>query len=177
MTFVDAERQFTSRMVAGDYAAGNVLIHEIIAYYRSYDGLPMNVLRCHMFGVMNMMLNTLRSIEPDLNNIFCESGQPVNQAALSTNHARACRCHFNIIEELQRLQAERNDTMKSRLQKIEKYIAAQYFDPNLNVQQVADYFGISLPYLSRELKAQRYRCAGLHQPIPGQQSQGNDRPE
>lgn len=150
---VDAERQFTSRMVAGDYAAGNVLIHEIIAYYRSYDGLPMNVLRCHMFGVMNMMLNTLRSIEPDLNNAFCESGQPVNQLLSARTMQELADVIFNIIEELQRLQAERNDTMKSRLQKIEKYIAAQYFDPNLNVQQVADHFGISLPYLSREFKS------------------------
>lgn len=149
---VDAERQFTSRMVAGDYAAGNVLIHEIIAYYRSYDGLPMSVLRCHMFGVMNMMLNTLRSIGPDLNNVFNESNHPVNQLLSARTMQELADVIFCIIEELQHVQAERNDTMKSRLQKIENYIAAQYFDPNLNVQQVADHFGISLPYLSREFK-------------------------
>ena len=102
---------------------------------------------------MNMMLNTLRSIEPDLNNVFCESGQPVNQLLSARTMQELADVIFNIIEELQRLQAERNDTMKSRLQKIEKYIAAQYFDPNLNVQQVADHFGISLPYLSREFKS------------------------
>lgn len=149
---VDAERQFTSRMVAGDYAAGNVLIHEIIAYYRSYDGLPMNVLRCHMFGVMNMMLNTLRNIEPDLNDVFSESSHPVDQLLSARTMQELADVIFSMIEELQHLQAERNDTMKNRLQKIENYIAAQYFDPNLNVQQVADHFGISLPYLSREFK-------------------------
>lgn len=42
-----------------------------------------------------------------------------------------------------------------KMDRVEQYIRTNYHDPMLSVQQVADHFSMSLPYLSREFKNSR----------------------
>ena len=63
---VDAERRFVSLMLAGDYDASESLLHEILSYYTGQEGLSLRVMQTRMYGVINMMVNVLHEVEPDM---------------------------------------------------------------------------------------------------------------
>ena len=150
---VDAERRFINLMVEGKYAHGENVLHEILSFYFYTDGMSFYVLRCRMFGVMNLMLNLLHEVIPDTDATFYEDYKPVERLLSARNMKELEEEVTGIIRYLVgQQQKNKNDNVKSKLKAIEQYIATHYFDWELSVQKIADMFDISLPYLSRMFK-------------------------
>ncbi|MBR6890059.1 MAG: helix-turn-helix transcriptional regulator, partial [Clostridia bacterium] len=59
---------------------------------------------------------------------------------------------FQILRQLQDQHDQTQDQLSAKLEAVTHYISANYYDQNLSVQMLADRFGLSLPYLSREFK-------------------------
>ncbi len=152
---VDAERQFTSLMLEGNYSRGEQVLRDILAYYHCHDGMSLYVMRCRMFGVMNMMLNVLHEVEPDLGTSFYEETNPVARLLSARTMQELEDVVFDIVDRLVGQQESKTPDMQNKLAQIEHYIAAHYFDVGLGVKQIADAFGISLPYLSRVFKKEK----------------------
>jgi two-component system, response regulator YesN len=152
---VDAERQFTSLMMEGNYSRGNQTLREIMSYYKCRDGMSLYVMRCRMFGVMNMILNILHEVEPDLGTSFIEEMNPVAGLLSARTHQELEDMIFQIIDRLVGSQESKNPDIQDKIVHVEHYIAAHYFDVGLGVKQVADAFDMSLPYLSRMFKKEK----------------------
>ena len=148
---MDAERNFVSMMLEGNYVQASKLLHDIMSYYSSTDCMNMYVMRCRMFGVMNMMLNVLHEIEPDILTSAYSNFNPLEALISARSPSELERIVFDIIGHLVGAQ-EQNTDSKPRVKQILQYIAANYYDVNLSVQMIADTYEISLPYLSRIFK-------------------------
>jgi AraC-like DNA-binding protein len=59
------------------------------------------------------------------------------------------------VEQLVGRQDQKPANLQAKLFQIERYIATHYYDQSMGVKQVADRFGLSLPYLSREFKREK----------------------
>ena len=152
---VDAERRFVNLMLEGNYAGGEQMLQEILAYYSCKDGMSLYVMRCRMFGVMNMMLNVLHEVEPDIDATFYEETNPVETLLSARTMKELSDALFHIIDHLIGRQENKTTDIKDKLIQVEHFVAARYFDGNLSVQQIADNFGLSLPYLSRVFKKEK----------------------
>ena len=152
---VDAERQFSSLMIEGNYGKGKRILREILAYYNCRDGMSLYVMRCRMFGVMNLMLNVLHEVEPDLDPAFYEEINPVARLLSARTQQELDDVIFDIIDRLVGLQESRTPDIQEKLTQVEHYIVTHYFDVGLGVKQVADAFDMSLPYLSRMFKKEK----------------------
>jgi len=148
---MDAERNFVSMMLEGNYVQASKLLHDIMSYYSSTDCMNMYVMRCRMFGVMNMMLNVLHEIEPDILTSPYSNFNPLEALISARSPSELERIVFDIIGHLVGAQ-EQNTDSKPRVKQIQHFIAANYYDINLSVQMIADTYEISLPYLSRIFK-------------------------
>lgn len=151
---MDAERNFIGLMLEGSYAKAEQVLHEIMSYYSNTDNMNLYVMRCRMFGVMNMMLNVLHEIEPDMTTDAYSDFSPVETLLNARSPSELERIVFDIIGRLVGAQEIKNADAKPRIKQIQRYIAANYFNVNLSVQMVADAYDISLPYLSRIFKKQ-----------------------
>ncbi len=152
---MDAERRFISQMMEGNYSKGNQTLREIMSYYKCCDGMSLYVMRCRMFGVMNMVLNVLHEVEPDLGSVFFEEANPVARMLSARTHQELEDMIFQIIDRLVGSQESKVPDIQDKITHVEHYIAAHYFDVGLGVKQVADAFDMSLPYLSRVFKKEK----------------------
>ncbi len=150
---VDAERRFISLMVERNYAASEPLLREIMSYYTGHDGLSLHMMQFRMYGVLNMLLNVLREVETDISAAFPAEEKPLEKLLNVRTMQELEDVVSQIMGQLRAYGDSRSNQLDSKLARVEAYIDAQYFDPNLSVQQVAEKFGMSLPYLSREFKA------------------------
>ena len=152
---VDAERRFVAMMLAGDYSGGEQLLHEILSYYTGQEGLSLRVMQTRMYGVINMMMNVLHEVEPEIGTGDDSLEDPLELLL----HARTMQeledVVSRIIRQLRSRHEETQDQLSTRLEDVIRFIHANYGDENLSVQMLADRFGLSLPYLSREFKNSR----------------------
>lgn len=155
----DAERRFASLMITRNYTASQQLIKDIMAYYAGCDGLSLYQMRCRMFGLMNMMLNVLREVETDLNTAFRTEDKPLEKLMTVRTMQELEDVATQIIDQLAEHQQSGESGLGSKLEQVIRYIEANYSDPNLSVQMIAEEFSLSLPYLSREFK--RYKETGV----------------
>lgn len=152
---VDAERRFVNLMLEGNYASGEKALQEIFSYYSFYDGMSLYVMRCRMFGMMNMMINVLHDVEPDINAMFYEETNPIETLLSAGTMQELKSAMFGIINQLIGQQENHSANIRDKLSQVENFVERHYFDPNLSVQQIADTFEVSLPYLSRMFKQER----------------------
>lgn len=152
---VDAQRRFASLMIEGNYAASEQLLREMFSYYIGQEGLSLYVMQCRMYGMMNMMLNILHEVEPDTGAVFYKQNKPLEKLLSVRTMQELEDVVFQIMDQLHSQHDQTQDQLGSKLERVEHYIVANYFDPNLSVQMVADKFDLSLPYLSREFKSKK----------------------
>ena len=149
---VDAERRFVALMLDGNYHAGEQLLHEIMSYYTGQEGLSLRVMQTRMYGVINMMLNVLHEVEPEAGAALLGKDGPLEKLLSSRTMQELEDVVFQILGQLHAQHDQTQDQLGAKLEAVTHYISANYYDENLSVQMLADRFGLSLPYLSREFK-------------------------
>lgn len=153
---VDAERRFINLMLEGSYEAAEQMLHTVLTYYSYKDGMSLYLVRTRMFGVMNMMLNVLHEVEPDLDAAFYEEMRPIEKLLAVNTIKELEETLFQVIDYLiGKKESEKTIDMDDKLSKIQTYVSNHYYKSDLSVQQIADEFDLSLPYLSRLFKREK----------------------
>ncbi|MCH5287589.1 MAG: helix-turn-helix domain-containing protein [Christensenellaceae bacterium] len=147
----DVERQFTDAMMAGDYKQGQKLLHDLISYYDYQDGTSVYVMRCRMFGLMNIMLNLFHEIAPDVDVSLYETSGIQERLLTAKTMTELKQTILGAFDQLIGMKDGRDDN-DVRADGVIKYVARHYFEESLSVQQIADAFHVSLPFLSRRFK-------------------------
>ena len=152
---VDSEQQFVNCINAGDYKGARRVFNNIVENNFNRNIVPINIVKCRLFGLMNTMINVLGD-----NNIICEiktsKGMDPIDALINCETVKELQSQLDDIlvkvEEYSNEKAKnQNNLLKERMM---QYIEEVYQDINLNVSMIADKFELTIPYLSRFFKKQ-----------------------
>lgn len=152
---VDAERRFITLLLKGNYTACEELFSKIMTYYTGHEGVSLYVMRCRMYSIINMILHVLQEIEPDVGDAIYNDGHTIEQLLTARTMRELEDAVQRIFLALRKKNEKAPVQRDQKMERVEQYILANYSDPLLSVQQVADHFEMSLPYLSREFKNSR----------------------
>lgn len=147
-----AENEFTGFMMDRDYSRAKAKMKVIIDYYQFTDGISLQLLRCRMFGLINLMLDAISmgNIDDEIwNRVVMDYPQRLLQADTIFKLEDEL---MGILEELISYNAEDNGSIAEKIDLIDRYIENHYNDQSLSVQLLADNFGLSVPYLSSMYK-------------------------
>ena len=150
-----AENEFTVFMMDRNYSRAKVKMESIIDYYKSTDGISLQLLRCRMFGLINLMMDAISMGNID-NEIWDRIVIEYPKRLLQANSIFKLEDELmNILEELISYNAEGNESIVEKIDLIDRYIENHYNDQSLSVQLLADKFSLSVPYLSSMYKQTR----------------------
>ena len=149
---LETEREFTTYMMDRDYPRAKAKMEQIIDYYKLTDGISIQLLRCRMFNLINLMLDAT------LNNSFDEDilslvPQDYLQKLLQAETIPKLEEELmGMLQQLIQRDAESHGSIQQKIELIDQYIENHYNDPALSVQMLADRFHLSVPYLSSTYK-------------------------
>ncbi len=159
MPSFDKERNLIQFISDGDYKDANGMIDEIFKDYVPANLCSLQIAKCRIFGLVNLILNALLDVRSNIDVDFLENLLPVQRLlnAKSINELqREIKYIFNSI--LHHYDENKNN-LKGKVDKIEDYIQRHYYDPELNEGLLSEKFDISVSYLSRIFKS--YKGIGL----------------
>lgn len=152
---IQAEKEFTTYMIDKDYPRAKAKMELIIDYYKFTDGISMQLLRCRMFGLINLMLDAI-SAENANEDIWAFMDMDYPQRLLQADTIpKLENVLMSILQELILSNTGDNGSIKEKLNLIDLYIENHYDDQSLSVQMLADHFHLSVPYLSSTYKQVR----------------------
>jgi two-component system response regulator YesN len=151
---LEKERQFINCIKAEDFKSASAVLEDIIA--NDFDKLPLNLVKCRMFGLINSLLNAMGEIRFTLDIEFLDRLDPVNRL-LNTKSVAGLKKQideiFNHIMEYYSEKEKRD--VPSWINGVEDYIATYFSRPELSIAEISEKFNISISYLSRSFKKHR----------------------
>ncbi len=153
--FKSWEQQFSSYVKAGDFQGAKQLIRELVGHTIDRAHVPIDIVKCNMFGLINTVIATVSEynliVEKDFLNKLDPIGRLVSCRTLPQLEKEICE----ILDEIEAYVAYKNQVNANSLKDDAiALIEAQYGNPDLSVSMIADQLQVSLPYLSKFFKSQ-----------------------
>lgn len=152
MDIIKAEQDFMAYMLDRDYLKAKNKLELIIGYYGYTNGTSNQLLKCRMFGLINLVLNAIEMDKTSDEIQFYSDLNPVQRLLQATTITELKSEIMNIIETLILHYSDKEETTDKKLQYIDRYIEAHYMEHDLSVQQLADKFKLSFSFLSKIYK-------------------------
>ncbi len=149
---INAEQEFTAYMLERNYVKAKNKLELIIGYYGYTDGTSNQLLKCRMFGLINLVLNAIEMDKTSEDNPFYSDLNPVQRLLQAATIQELKSEIMSIIETLILHYSDKEETTDKKLQYIDRYIEAHYMDHDLSVQQLAIKFKLSFSFLSKVYK-------------------------
>lgn len=159
MPSFDKERNLIKFISDGDYLDANRMIDEIFKDYVPANLCSLQIAKCRIFGLVNLILNALLDVRSNIDVDFLENLLPVQRLLNAQSINELHREIKYIFNSILRHYDENKNNLKAKVDKIEDYIQRHYFDPELNESLISEKFDISVSYLSRIFKL--YKGIGL----------------
>lgn len=151
-------RLLAERAYAGDFASVSAEVRRYLSEELMAGEVPLETAKLRMSGVVNMVSEILAELGPSLELRLQEELNPVDRLS-----------KVKSIPELERQVAEIFSVLETNFgrgepakaaglkDEVARYVRENFGDPNLNVNSVAERFGVSVAHLSRSFK----RDAGM----------------
>ncbi|WP_270165510.1 helix-turn-helix transcriptional regulator [Paenibacillus sp. SYP-B4298] len=152
---IRAEQDFMSYMLEHNYDKAKAKLEMITGYYGYTDGVSIQLLKCRMFGLMNLVLNAIEMRKTPAEEQFYTDMNPIGRLLNASTIRGLEQEIMAIIEEMILHYEEKDESTGKKLEYIDRYIEAHYMDPSLSVQQLADLYQFSVSYLSKVYKRQK----------------------
>ncbi|MCT2196846.1 helix-turn-helix domain-containing protein [Paenibacillus sp. MB22_1] len=161
---LQTEQQLINFIKAGDAEQAGRYMNEIMKRNLEKPVMSLNVAKCLMFNLVSTMIKVIHELgghEDDCRLadyplwidevLACDTVQEMQSALQGLLHEV---CAFAADKRASHLLREREDSLRSLIEKVTAYIAARYNDANLNVNAIGDHFGMKGSYLSKLYKNQ-----------------------
>lgn len=149
---IEMEQKLINCIKSGDYEAARSVLMDILKENFSRKSFSSQMIKCLMFDLVSTVL---KSAENMRDASFLEELQPVKQLMECNN---IMEMKFKLADILRRVceYVALSKSNKCNLlgTKVKEYVAQHYFDPNLGVAMIGDYFGLTPSYLSKLFKEQ-----------------------
>jgi two-component system, response regulator YesN len=151
--YMSEQEQFMNCIRIGDYKSAKNLLREVFKMNFS-DSMPsMEVAKCRMFGLINIMVNAISEISISCKNEFVKDTNILEQLV-------RCRTinelQIKMIDILDKAEEHFKEEKKSEgtelIRDITEFIENNYCNPDLSVSMVAEEFNMSIVTLSKFFK-------------------------
>lgn len=148
---LEKERQFINCIKAEDFKSAGAVLEDIIA--NDFESLPLNLVKCRMFGLINSLLNAMGEIRFALDIDFLDKLDPVNRLLNAKSIAGLKKQIDEIFNRVMEYYAEKEKRdVPSWINGVEDYVSANFSRPELSIAEISEKFNISISYLSRSFK-------------------------
>ncbi|MDP2790301.1 MAG: helix-turn-helix transcriptional regulator, partial [Rectinemataceae bacterium] len=138
---------------AGDFASVSVEVGKYLEREFADSQMPLATAKLRMSGVMNIISEILSDLRPSLDRSFLEELNPVDRLSHVKSIPELRRQVDEIFAHLEAHFRERKEEQPICLKdQAARYVEENFRDRNLNVNAIADRFGVSASHLSRAFK-------------------------
>ena len=151
---LEQQQKFMNCMKASDYfAAGNIISNMISVDLN--PALQLDIIKCRMFSIINLMLNATTVISMNFDSNFFEELNASEKLLSCQNPKELSECISLIMQALSDNEKQKRKKKGEMIgEEIVKYIEENYSKFDLSVSLLADYFDVSVPYLSKYFRKQ-----------------------
>jgi AraC-like DNA-binding protein len=152
-TFVAEEQRFVNCLKAGDYETAKQLFNDlIVGNYLSDPAVPIDLVKCRMFGLVNTTINTLGEISVLYESHYFKKERPIERLLNCHSMQELQQCFNALLDEVEKLDAGKRVEDPGLVDRVKEFIHTDYQDVNLNVTMLADRFGATTAGLSKLFK-------------------------
>lgn len=152
-SFIQEEQRFVNCLRVGDYQSAKQLFNDmIVGNYLSDPAMPIDLVKCRMFGLVNTTINTLGELSALYESQFFQKGKPVERLLNCHSIHELQQCFNALLDELGRLDIGKAIDDTGLADRAKGLIMLNYQDVNLNVSMLADQMGTTVANLSKQFK-------------------------
>lgn len=150
---VEKQKKLYNLIVAKEYEKAAELMNQTLEEIFIEDIQYMDINKCRMFSLINMVYNCLNDIIGKSDGEFFKKLQPM-QRMLEANSINSARKIMNDIfkETIEHLKLYLINDQPKWIQEVIDFIDENYDDPNLNISILADKLDMNLSYIGRAFK-------------------------
>jgi len=151
--YIYEEQQFMNCIRGGDYKNAKLVLCEIFKTDFSEGLYSIQVAKCKMFGLINIMLNAISEISVTCENEFIEDLNLANQLLnCKTIFELENKMIYTLDKVESHLKNKKGIQIDGVIKDIINFIDNNYQDPNLSVTMTADKFNMGIVSLSKMFK-------------------------
>jgi len=157
---LDKERLFVNCIEAGDYKGAKEILDEMLVRILDKNVNSIQLMKCRVFGLINMILNAIGEIRSDPDMHFVDGLDPTNRLLNSKtvmDLKKEVDLIFNRIMEYHSEKAGKQ--VPEWVTQVDDYIGSHFHENDLSIISISNDIGLSVSYLSRAYK--RYKKIGL----------------
>lgn len=157
---LDKERQFLNCINVKDFLAAKEIMNEIIAGELENPNLPIQHVKCKMFGLLNLMLNVLGEVKTKSDLEFFVGSDPL-RILQSTNSVKKLKLHINTFFDsfIEYIEKKDQSLRPEWLDKVEDYVDKNFTEKDFSIGSLSDSLELNFSYLSRAFK--KHKGVGL----------------
>lgn len=149
------ERQFANFVRTGDFQGAKQIIHELTGDTTFYAQVPVDIVKCNMFGLINTVIATIGESSVILDKTFLTELSPIDRLVNCRTLPQLDKEINAILDEIEAYAMRKEQIHANYLKENTiTFIEQNYRNPDLSVSMIADRMQVSLPYLSKFFKQQ-----------------------
>lgn len=147
------EQQFRNCISAGDYKSAKVVLSEMFRSYFNKNSVSIQMVKCRMFGLINVILNTMAEFNTATDNKYMEDMNMINILfkCKTTNELES-----NMLYILDRMDSyfdnKKTDIQNGIIKDMFEYINENISSEDLCVSMIAEKYNMSIIALSKFFK-------------------------
>lgn len=157
---LEMERLFVNCIAAGDYKGAKEILDELLMKILDNDVKSIQLMKCRVFGLINMILSAIGEIRTDLDMHFIDGLDPANRLLNSKTIIDLKTQVDFIFDRIMEFFSERaSKQTPDWVTQVENYVGQHYSENDLSIINISNDIGFSISYLSRAYK--KYKGIGL----------------
>jgi len=157
---LDKERLFVNCIEAGDYKGAKEILDEMLMKILDRNVKSIQLMRCRVFGLINMILNAIGEIRSDPDMHFIDGLDPTNRLLNSKTIMDLKTEVDSIFDRIMEYYSEKaGKQVPEWVTQVDDYIKSHFRENDLSIFSISNDIGLSVSYLSRAYK--RYKKIGL----------------
>ncbi|HHW48913.1 MAG TPA: helix-turn-helix transcriptional regulator [Clostridiaceae bacterium] len=149
------ERQFANCIINKDFNGAEEILNDIIVNDILKTTPSLQIVKCRVFGLLNIMMNALGEIRIKMNAKMFDDFDIVRRLTDCKSISEIQKQINDIFQMLSKeyyKKVDMNLSLNEKYDKIVKYVKENYNDPNISVSNISVVSGISISSMSRLFK-------------------------
>jgi len=157
---LEREKLFVNCIQAGDYKSAKEILDEMLLTTIDNNVKSIQLIKCRVFGLINMILNAISEIKSDPDMHFIDDLDPINRLLNSKTIIDLKTEMDFIFDRIMEYYSEKtNKQIPEWVTQVNDYVKMHFHETDLSIISISNDVGLSVSYLSRAYK--KYKKIGL----------------
>ena len=151
----EKEKQLINFIKSKNYIGADEILKSIIVNYFQNNIQSLQIMKCRMFGLINLIIHALGDMQNSCDIEFLEELDPTNRLLKVKSIVELQKETTFIFRKLMEYyDTNGQEQSLSWIAEVTEYVNLHYHDTNLNISMIADLYHLNISYLSRTYKKQ-----------------------